>query len=69
MKDFELDQVAKFRTSESDRFSQMSGDADLENMHEHYKYLIACSSNAMRESIFAFKLPSPMTYVPEGVKK
>ena len=75
MKDFELDQVAQFRKSDDSHLS--SGEADLENMSEHYKYFWACSSNALRESIFQFQLTPILRYyrdetlkeVPEPVRK
>ena len=55
MKDFELDQVAKFREVRGGADSHVHGDP-LENMGEHYHYFWACSVNALRESLFAWQL-------------
>ena len=67
-KNFELDQVAQFRKSDESHLA--SGKADLENMAEHYKYFWACSSNALRETIFQFQLtPVLCYYKDEAVKQ
>ena len=56
MKDFELDDVASFRSQDFKVRKQLasSGLGQFDNMQTHYHYFWGCAANAVRQSVFSF---------------
>ena len=64
MKDFEPDQIAKFREIKE---KDSERDDILANMQGHYNYLWLSLTNSTREAMFSFRLKPAIKYYSDGV--